>query len=72
MFLTNAVRSVDYHTIEADKNMGASPLKVFFSVVFPTFKPTLFALTILTFLTGLSAVSAPLIVGGKIFKLLTH
>lgn len=23
--LTNAVRSVDYHTIEAAKNMGASP-----------------------------------------------
>lgn len=68
MFLTNAVRSVDYHTIEAAKNMGASPLKVFFSVVFPTFKPTLFALTILTFLTGLSAVSAPLIVGGKDFQ----
>ncbi|MBZ4298839.1 ABC transporter permease subunit, partial [Streptococcus pneumoniae] len=56
------------HTIEAAKNMGASPLKVFFSVVFPTFKPTLFALTILTFLTGLSAVSAPLIVGGKDFQ----
>lgn len=68
MFLTNAVRSVDYHTIEAAKNMGASPLKVFFKVVFPTFKPTLFALTILTFLTGLSAVSAPLIVGGKQFQ----
>lgn len=68
MFLTSAVRSVDYHTIEASKNMGASPLTVFFRVVFPTFKPTLFALTILTFLTGLSAVSAPLIVGGKEFQ----
>lgn len=68
MFLTNSVRSVDYHTVEAAKNMGASPLTVFFRVVFPTFKPTLFALTILTFLTGLSAVSAPLIVGGKQFQ----
>ena len=68
MFLTSAVRSVDYHTIEASRNMGASPITVFFRVVFPTFKPTLFALTILTFLTGLSAVSAPLIVGGKDFQ----
>ncbi|CYW20848.1 TPA: iron ABC transporter permease [Streptococcus suis] len=68
MFLTNAVRSVDYHTIEASRNMGAKPMTVFFKVVLPTFKPTLFALTILTFLTGLSAVSAPLIVGGKEFQ----
>ncbi|MBJ8350348.1 ABC transporter permease [Streptococcus zalophi] len=68
MFLTSAVRSVDYHTIEASRNMGANPITVFFRVVFPTFKPTLFALTILTFLTGLSAVSAPLIVGGKNFQ----
>lgn len=68
MFLTNAVRSVDYHTIEAAKNMGAKPSTVFFRIVLPTLKPTLFALTILTFLTGLSAVSAPLIVGGKDFQ----
>ncbi|MBJ8326536.1 ABC transporter permease [Streptococcus pacificus] len=68
MFLTSAVRSVDYHTIEASRNMGANPITVFFRVVFPTFKPTLFALTILTFLTGLSAVSAPLIVGGENFQ----
>lgn len=68
MFLTNAVRSVDYHTIEAAKNMGAKPSIVFFRIVLPTLKPTLFALTILTFLTGLSAVSAPLIVGGKDFQ----
>lgn len=68
MFLTNAVRSVDYHTIEASRNMGAKPLTVFFRVVLPTLKPTLFAITILTFLTGLSAVSAPLIVGGVDFQ----
>ncbi|MBF6977830.1 iron ABC transporter permease [Aerococcaceae bacterium zg-BR22] len=68
MFLTNAVRGIDYHTIEASRNMGAKPSTVFFKVVLPMLKPTLFALTILTFLTGLSAVSAPLIVGGKEFQ----
>lgn len=68
MFLTNAVRTLDYHTIEAARNMGAKPSTVFFKIVLPTLKPTLFALTILTFLTGLSAVSAPLIVGGKDFQ----
>ncbi|KXT87987.1 ABC transporter permease [Streptococcus oralis] len=68
MFLTNAVRSLDYHTIEAARNMGAKPSTVIWKIVLPTLKPTLFALTILTFLTGLSAVSAPLIVGGTEFQ----
>lgn len=68
MFLTNAVRSLDYHTIEAAKNMGAKGGQIFFKVVLPTLKPTLFAITILTFLTGLGAMSAPLIVGGTDFQ----
>lgn len=68
IFLTNAIRGLDYHTIEAAKNMGASGGRIFFQVVFPTLKPTFFAISILTFLTGLSAMSAPLIVGGPDFQ----
>ncbi len=68
IFLTNAVRAVDGHIIEAARNMGASGATVFFRVVLPTLKPTFFAITILTFLTGLGAMSAPLIVGGAEFQ----
>ena len=68
IFLTNAIRGIDYQTVEAAKNMGASFGRTFFSVVLPVLKPNLFALTILTFLTGLSAMSAPLIVGGPEFQ----
>ncbi len=68
IFLTNAVRALDGHIIEAAKNMGASGARIFFSVVLPTLKPTFFAITILTFLTGLGAMSAPLIVGGPDFQ----
>lgn len=68
LFLTNAIRSVDYHTIEAARNMGAKPFEVFRKVVLPTLLPTIFALTILTFLSGLSAVAAPMIVGGENFQ----
>lgn len=68
IFLTNAIRALDYHVIEAAKNMGASGRRIFFQVVFPSLKPTFFAITILTFLTGLSAMSAPLIVGGEHFQ----
>jgi iron(III) transport system permease protein len=68
IFLANAVRGIDGHVIEAARNMGASGRKIFFEVVLPMLKPTFFALTILTFLTGLSAMSAPLIVGGADFQ----
>jgi iron(III) transport system permease protein len=68
IFLTNAIRGMDYQIIEAAKNMGASFGKIFFTVVLPVLKPTFFAVTILTFLTGLGAMSAPLIVGGESFQ----
>ena len=68
MFLKNAIHNIDYYTIEAAKNMGASGASIFFKIVFPVLKPTFFAITILTFLTGLGAMSAPLIVGGQDFQ----
>lgn len=71
MFLSNAIKSLDYQTIEAARNMGASQWYILRRVVLPTLKPTLFALTILTFLTGLNATSAPLILGGKQFETIT-
>ncbi len=48
--------------------MGAKPFEVFRKIVLPTLKPTLFALTIMVFLSGLSAVAAPMIVGGENFQ----
>ncbi len=68
MFLKNALHGIDYYTVEAAKNMGASGKDIFFKIVFPVLKPTFFAITILTFLTGLGSMSAPLIVGGEDFQ----
>ena len=68
IFLTNAIRSIDQGTIEAARNMGASQFMILRKVVLPVLKPTFFSITILTFLTGLSAVSAPIVVGGKQFQ----
>lgn len=68
IFLTNAIKKIDFQTIEAAKNMGASNFYTLRRVVFPTLKPTLFAITILIFITGLNAFSAPLIVGGRDFQ----
>lgn len=68
MFLTNTIRGLDYHTIEAAKNMGASQSTILFKIVLPTMKPTIFAITVLTFIAALSTMSGPLIVGGPDFQ----
>ncbi|WP_078392749.1 ABC transporter permease [Shouchella patagoniensis] len=68
LFLTNAIRKIDYQTIEAAKNMSASTWTILYRIVLPSLKPTMFAITILLFLTGLSALSAPLIIGGQDFQ----
>ncbi|MFT8315541.1 MAG: iron ABC transporter permease [Clostridium sp.] len=68
IFLTNAIRGIDYQIIEAARNMGSSFRTVFFQIVMPALKPTFFAVTILTFLTGLGAMAAPIIVGGDSFQ----
>lgn len=63
LFLRNAIRSIDYSTVEAAQNLGAKPFKVLMKVVFPTLLPTLFSLTVMTFITGLCAMSAPTLLG---------
>ena len=68
IFLTNAVRGIDYQLIEAARNLGASFWTIIFRIIIPLLKPTFLAITILIFLTGLSAMSAPLIVGGTDFQ----
>ena len=63
LFLRNAIRGIDYNTVEAARNLGAKPFKVLMKVVMPTLLPTLFSLTVMTFITGLCAMSAPTLLG---------
>ncbi len=63
LFLRNAIRGIDYNTVEAARNMGAKPFYVLRKVVFPTLIPTMFSLTVMTFITGLCAMSAPTLLG---------
>ena len=68
IFLRNAMRSVDFQTVEAARNMGAGQFYILRRVVLPVLLPSLYAVTILTFITGLSAMSAPMLVGGTEFQ----
>lgn len=71
IFLRNAMRAVDFQTVEAAQNMGASQIRILLRVVLPVLTPSLLAVTILTFITGLSATSAPLLLGGNDFQTIT-
>ncbi len=71
IFLRNALRSVDFQTVEAAQNMGAKPWYILRRVVLPVLTPSLLAVTILTFITGLNATSAPMLVGGTQFQTIT-
>jgi len=68
IFLRNAMSNVDYQTIEAAQNMGAKQFTILRRIVLPILIPPLLAVTIFTFMTGLTATSAPLLVGGLNFQ----
>lgn len=71
LFLTAAMAKVDFQTVEAARQMGASNWTILWRIVLPVLKPTLFAITILTFLGGLGALAAPQILGGRDFQTIT-
>ena len=68
IFLRNALRGVDFQTIEAAQNMGASNFTIIRRVVLPVILPSLTAVTLFTFMGGLGAMAAPLLVGGREFQ----
>ena len=68
IFLTNAIKKIDYQTVEAARSMGASNFTILSKVVLPVLKPSFLSITVLLFLVGLGAVSAPMIIGGQEFQ----
>ena len=68
IFLRNALMNIDYQTVEAARNLGAGSFYILRRVVFPVLKPVLLTCTIMLFQTGLMAVSAPTMAGGRDFQ----
>ncbi|MFC5930413.1 iron ABC transporter permease [Cryobacterium melibiosiphilum] len=68
LFLGSSLAKIDYQTIEAARNMGAGTLRILWRIVLPALRPMIFAVTVLTFLTGLGALTAPLVLGGTDFQ----
>lgn len=67
-FVRDALQNLDYQTVEAARNMGASPWSTLRKVVLPTLTPSILAATILNFNMALSAFASPKILGGRKFE----
>lgn len=68
LFVSSALSGIDGQMLEASRMMGASTWTILRRIVLPMLKPVLFAVTILSFLTGLGALSAPQVLGGREFQ----
>lgn len=71
IFFRNQVRGLDFQTIEAAKNLGASQWTIIQKVVLPPLRPVISTIVILLFQQGLGAMAAPLIVGGAEYETIT-
>ena len=63
LFGSNAVKSIDYNMIETAQSLGASNRKILTKIILPLIKPTLLFTTILVFISSLTSVAAPEILG---------
>lgn len=65
-----AIRHIDLSVLECARNLGASRVKVFTSVIWPYIAPAIIAASAVTFMTGIGSFTAPMIIGGG-YKVLT-
>lgn len=72
LFLRAAMRKVDFSTIEAARNLGASQFTAFIRIALPVLLPTLFATSILVFYYSISSFALPLILGGEDFSMVAE
>lgn len=72
LFLRAAMRRIDYSTIEAARNLGASEWTIIRRVVLPSTLPVLLAVLLLTIYTAVGSFAAPQILGGRDFHMLSQ
>ncbi|WP_132242529.1 ABC transporter permease [Marinisporobacter balticus] len=70
MNVSVAIKHIDYSVIEAAKNLGASKLKIFTTIIIPFITPAIIASSIITFMTGIGSFTAPSLIGDH-YKVLT-
>ncbi|WP_159548031.1 ABC transporter permease [Streptococcus halichoeri] len=67
-FVRDALKNLDFQTVEAAQNMGASSFNILRKVVLPTIIPSLLVATIMNFSMAMNAFASPKILGGGKFE----
>ncbi|WP_373601080.1 ABC transporter permease [Paraclostridium bifermentans] len=70
MNISVAIKHIDYSSIEAAKNLGASKFYIFKTIIIPFIKPALIASSLITFITSIGSFSAPSLIGDR-YKVIT-
>lgn len=70
IFVRNAIRQIDNSTIEAARTLGANNFQIFVKIAIPILLPSIYASTLMLFLTALSSHAAPYILGGNNFEMI--
>lgn len=70
IFVRNATRKIDNSTIEAARTLGANNFQIFIKIALPILKPSIYAATLMLFLTALGSNAAPTVLGGKDFEMI--
>ncbi len=68
--LQSVLEGVDYSVEEAALNLGASPSRTFFRIIFPLAMPGVLAGTVLVFILCMNAYATPVLLGGPQFKMM--
>lgn len=71
LLVTGAMASLDRSTIEAAQDMGASKPRILWEIVVPQVRPTLTVALVLCFVTMLSVLSIPMMIGSGTPTMLT-
>ena len=64
LFVMAALQSIDRGVMEASADLGASPTRTFWQVVFPQLRPALASASLLVFMISMASFTAPLLFAG--------
>ncbi|MFS0824567.1 ABC transporter permease [Bacillus sp. 1P02SD] len=70
--IMGSLERIDPSVIRASQNLGASPLRTFFSIVLPLTLPGIFAGSVMVFSLGVSSFVTPSILGGPQVKVMSY
>ncbi len=65
VMVSGALKRIDSSVYDASRSLGASKIKIFFTITLPLLTPALVGAGVLTFMSGIGSFAAPNLIGGS-------